>query len=67
MSKKESLPLIPYLSQKTITRLLALLVLLLFFAVGYFHIQWKNEQNKHNRLQIKYDALLLKVQKSTSN
>ncbi len=55
MSNTQTTQQLPYLSQKTVTRILALLVLVLTFTAGYFHIQWKNLEYRYVRLQAKYE------------
>lgn len=54
---------LPYLSQKTVTRILALVVFALMFLVGYLHIQWKNLERRYAKLSSQYDTLLGQQQK----
>jgi cell division protein FtsX len=54
---------LPYLSQKTVTRILAAVVFVLMFLVGYLHIQWKNLEKRYAKLDSQYDTLLGQQQK----
>ncbi len=51
------------MSTKTVTRILTVLVCVLVFVAGYFHIQWKNLEKRYARLQGKYQTLLEKQTK----
>ncbi len=55
---------LPYLSQKTVTRILAAVVFVMMFLVGYLHIQWKNLEYRYAKLDLKYDTLLEPQQKN---
>lgn len=41
-------------------RILTVLICVLVFVAGYFHIQWKNLEKRYDRLQVKYQSLLEK-------
>lgn len=43
-----------YLSDKNLTRLLVIIILVLAFATGYFQIKYESEQLKYLRLEDKF-------------